>query len=224
MATTMTCALSRGRLIAACICALLLLSACDHDELATTPPAQQVNVVRVKVKALPLDLEYSARTRGVREVEVRARVSGILLKRYYRQGEAVSANALLFKIDPVPFAQEVERLRGLEQVESARLAEATAQRDRVLALYPKGFVSSHDRDIAIAAHASAAAAVQAAQAALREAKLNLSYTDVRAPIAGMTGYEWRSEGSLVEDGEDSSLLTTIVQTDRMYVDFAVPEP
>ena len=95
---------------------------------------------------MPLDLKYSARTRGEREVEVHARISGILLKRYYREGDHVAANSLLFKIDPASYAEEVSRLRGLEAVEKARLAEATAQRDRIVQLFDKGFISRRDRD------------------------------------------------------------------------------
>ena len=208
----------------ASLCVLLFLGGCDREQQAAAPPPQEVNVLTTVQRAVPLDLRYSARTRGEREVEVRALVSGILLKRYYRQGDVVQPNALLFKIDPEPFEREVERLRGLLAMEKAHLAEASAQRDRVAALFPKGFVSSHDRDLAVAAHAGAEAAAQAAQAALEQAQLNLSYTEVRAPIGGITGIEWRSEGTLVKVGEDSSLLTTIVQTNRMFVDFAMPEP
>jgi membrane fusion protein (multidrug efflux system) len=212
--------LRAGRVL---LCALLVLAACGHKESPPAPPAVEVNVVTVAVKPMPLDLKYSARTRGEREVEVHARVSGILLKRNYREGDHVAANALLFKIDPAPFAEEVSRLRGLEAMEKARLVEATAQRDRILTLADKGVVSKRDRDAAVAAYATAFASAAAAKAALHQAELNLSYTDVRAPIAGDTGRESRSEGSLVDANSPSSLLTTIVQSDRLYVDFSLPE-
>jgi membrane fusion protein (multidrug efflux system) len=205
------------------LCALLVLAACGHKESPPAPPAVEVNVITVAVKPMPLDLKYSARTRGEREVEVHARVSGILLKRNYREGDHVAANALLFKIDPASFAEEVSRLRGLEAMEKARLVEATAQRDRILTLADKGVVSKRDRDAAVAAYATAFASAAAAKAALHQAELNLSYTDVRAPIAGDTGRESRSEGSLVDANSPSSLLTTIVQSDRLYVDFSLPE-
>jgi membrane fusion protein (multidrug efflux system) len=214
---------SRLRIAAALLCTALLAAGCAGEDSAPAPPPQEVHVLTVAAGTVPLDLEYSARARGVREVEVRSRVSGILLKRYYREGEAVPANALLFRIDPVPFQREVERLRGLAQIEQARLEQTTAQRDRVLALFPKGYVSQHERDEASAAQAAAAAAAQAANAGLRQAEINLSYTDVRAPIAGISGAEWRSEGSLVTAGEESGLLTTLVQTDQLYIDFAMPE-
>lgn len=205
------------------IIAALAVTSCGHGETPPAPAAPEVTVVAVAAKPIPLNLKYTARTRGEREVEVHARVSGILEKRYYREGERVAANALLFRIDPAQFAAEVARLRGLESVEKARLIETTAQRDRILSLADKGVVSKRDRDAAVAAYATAYASAEAAKGALRQAELNLSYTDVRAPIAGATGRESRSEGSLVDADGPSSLLTTIVQTDRLYIDFALPE-
>lgn len=207
----------------AAVIAAAALSGCGHGDAPPAPPPAEVNVITVAVKPMPLELKYTARTRGEREVEVHARVSGILEKRYYREGERVEANALLFRIDQAPFAAEVARLRGLESVEKARLIEATAQRDRILALSDKGVVSKRDRDAAVASYATAYASAEAAKGALRQAELNLSYTQVRAPIAGITGRESRSEGSLVDANGPSSLLTTIVQGDRLYVDFALPE-
>ena len=200
-----------------------LLAACDKNDAPPAPPAPEVTVVTVAVKPMPLDLKYSARARGEREVEVHARVSGILQKRFYREGAYVAANALLFRIDPAPFAEEASRLRGLEAVEKARLVEATAQRDRIVTLSDKGVVSKRDRDAAVASYATAFASAEAARAALHQAELNLSYTDVRAPIAGATGRESRSEGSLVDANGASSLLTTIVQSERLYVEFSLPE-
>lgn len=199
------------------------ISACGPAATPPQAPPPEVNVINVAVEPMPLDLKYSARTRGEREVEVHARVSGILLKRYYREGEHVAANALLFKIDPAPFAEEASRLRGLEAVEKARLVEATAQRDRILMLSDKGVVSKRDRDAAVASYATAYAAAEAARAALHQAQLSLSYTEVRAPIAGATARESRSEGSLIDATGDSSLLTSIVQSDRLYVDFSLPD-
>ncbi|MCK9285825.1 MAG: efflux RND transporter periplasmic adaptor subunit [Rhodocyclaceae bacterium] len=213
----------RWNSLAASALVAIALAACSGGD-APPPATPEVNVVVTAVQPIPLDLKYSARTRGEREVEVHARVSGILLKRYYREGDHVAANALLFKIDPASFIAEVERLRGLEAMEKARLAEATEQRDRLVTLFGKGFISRRDRDAAVAAHASAQASADAARAALRQGELNLAYTEVRAPIAGITGRESRSEGSLVEAGAASSLLTTLVQSDRLYIDFALPEP
>jgi membrane fusion protein (multidrug efflux system) len=108
-------------------------------------------------------------------------------------------------------------------VQRASFQQAARERDRILPLYEQKLASLRDRDNAIAAYETGQAALAAAEAALRSAELNLSYTDVRAPIDGVTSREVRSEGSLVTAGDDSSLLTYLVQIDRLYVDFALAD-
>jgi membrane fusion protein (multidrug efflux system) len=150
-------------------------------------------------------------------------VSGILLKRLYHEGARVKEGELLFKIDPATFQAQAARARAELGVQRANLQQAQRERDRVVPLYDQKLVSMRDRDTAIAGFETAAAGVEAAQAALRSAELDVSYTDVRAPISGLTSREVRSEGSLVTAGSDSSLLTHIVQADRLYLLFSVPE-
>ena len=203
-----------------------LLGACAEPQgpqAPQAPPPAAVGYVEVAPRELPLSLEYAARLRGVREVEVRARVSGILLERLYEEGSAVQAGDVLFKIDPAPFRAVAERARAELGVRRADLRQAERERDRILPLHEQGLASPRDRDNAVAAYEIAQAAVAASEAALRTAELELSYTDVRAPIAGLTSREARSEGSLITAGADSSLLTYMVQADRLYVEFALPE-
>lgn len=201
----------------------IVLSACGKPQGQMAPPPVQVGSVQVHPRALELSLEHAAQLRGVREVEVRARVSGILLKRLYKEGARVRENDLLFRIDPAPFQAQVARARAELGVQQANLQQAQRERDRILPLYDQKLVSLRDRDSAVAAYESSKAAVAASEAALRSAELDLSYTDVRAPIGGLTSREVRSEGSLVTAGSDSSLLTHIVQSDRLYVQFSIPE-
>jgi membrane fusion protein (multidrug efflux system) len=204
--------------------ALLLaaLAGCGGAEAPPPPPPPEVAVLEIRPGAMPLDLEYAARLRGAREVEVRARVGGILLERLYEEGAAVRAGELLFRIDPAPYQAAVAGARGELNVRRAELAQATRERDRIVPLQERGVVSARERDAAIAAYETARAAAEAAEAQLRSAQLDLSYTEVRAPIAGLTAREARSEGSLVTAGTESSLLTSIVQADRLYVEFAMP--
>jgi membrane fusion protein (multidrug efflux system) len=199
------------------------LGACAQQQAPPTAAPVEVGVIEVQPRDLALSLEYPAQLRGVREVEVRARVSGILLERRYEEGARVAAGDVLFRIDPEPFRAEVARARAEVGVQQATLGQARRERDRMVPLYEQKLASLRDRDTALANFESAEATVAAAVAALRTAELALSYTDVRAPIDGLTSREVRSEGSLVTAGDDSSLLTYIVQADRLYVDFAVTE-
>jgi membrane fusion protein, multidrug efflux system len=204
--------------------AALGLAACGGGPpAAPVLPPVEVGVVDVQPRALELKLEYPGQLKGVREVEVRARVSGILLERRYDEGEMVQAGDVLFRIDAEPFRAAVARARAEVGVQEAGLGQARRERDRVVPLYEQKLASLRERDTALATFESAEAAVAAARAALRTAELDLSYTDVRAPIAGLTSREVRSEGSLVTAGSDSSLLTYIVQADRLYVDIAIAD-
>jgi len=205
--------------------AVVVIAACRGGEPPVPParPPVEVGVVDVQPRALPLVLEYPAQLKGVREVEVRARVSGILLERRYEEGAHVEAGDLLFRIDPDPFRAEAARARAALAVEEANLGQARRERDRIVPLYDQKLASTRDRDNALSAFESAEAAVAASRAALRTAELNLSYTEVRAPISGLTSREVRSEGSLVTAGTDSSLLTYIVQAERLFVDLSVSD-
>jgi membrane fusion protein (multidrug efflux system) len=180
-------------------------------------------VAVVERRNLPLDLAYTGRAVGSREVEVRALVSGILLERRYEEGSAVKRGSVLFLLEPSPYRAAVERTQAELGVERAKLAEARRQLDRINSLVDRKLVSESQRDEATSAFEVAEANVAAARARLRSAELDLSYTEVRAPISGLTSREVRSEGSLVRAGEDSALLTRIVQTDPVYIEFSLPE-
>ncbi len=186
-------------------------------------PPVEVGIVEVVPRELPLSLEYPAQLKGVREVEVRARVSGILLERLYDEGARVEAGDVLFRIDADPFRAAVARARAEVGIQEANLGQARRERDRIVPLYDQKLASLRERDTSIATFESAEAALAAARAALRTAELDLSYTEVRAPISGLTSREVRSEGSLVTAGTESSLLTYIVQADRLYVDLSATD-
>lgn len=204
---------------------VLLLAACGQGggPGMGAPPPPEVAVATAEAGSLPLTLEYTGRAAGSRDVEVRARVSGILLERRYQEGGPVRAGDVLFRIDPEPYRAAAAEARAELGVERARLNEARRQHDRVLPLFEKGLVSQMNRDEVISNYEVAQASVAAAEAKLRKAELDLGYTEVRAPIGGLTSHEARSEGSLVTAGAESSLLTRIVQTDPLYVEFSMPE-
>lgn len=208
----------------AALLALASLAGCGGEPPAPAgPPPPEVVVDTVARGSLPLELAYTGRAAGSREVEVRALVSGILLERRYQEGSTVQRGEVLFRLDPSPYRAAVERAEAELGVELAKLAEARRQRDRLSSLLDRSLVSERQLDEATSAFEVAEANTAAARARLRTAQLELGYTQVRAPIGGLTSREVRSEGSLVRAGEDSSLLTRIVQTDPVYVEFSLPE-
>jgi membrane fusion protein (multidrug efflux system) len=210
--------------IAAAALAAGALTGCGAREGGpTAPPPPEVVVATVTKGDLPLELAYTGRAVGSREVEVRALVSGIVLQRRYEEGSVVRRGDVLFLIDPDRYRAAVEQARAELGVERARLAEARRQRDRIQTLLDRKLVSQSQLDEAVSAFEVAEANTAAAQARLRTAELDLSYTEVRAPISGLTSREVRSEGSLAIAGDESSLLTRIVQTDPIYVEFSLPE-
>lgn len=200
----------------------LFIAGCSTKPQGGGPPPTEVGVVTVSEEPVPIELSYMARTAGVREVEVRARVSGILLRRLYKEGTRVKEGDLLFRIDPAPYQAEFSRARAQVGVAAANASEAERELKRAEPLVQQGVVSRREYDAAVANHESAAAALNAAKAALQTAQLNLGYTEVRAPISGLTSREARSEGSLVNATDDSALLTRISQADRLYVQFSMP--
>jgi len=203
---------------------LLWLSGCGSgNEAGGAPPPPEVVVATAEHGNLALDLAYAGRAVGSREVEVRALVGGILRERRFEEGRAVQQGDVLFLIEPEPYRVAVDRAQAELNVERARLAEARRQRDRLLSLLDRNLVSQQQLDEAISAYEVAEANTAAAGARLRAARLDLGYTEVRAPISGLTSREVRSEGSLVEAGDASSLLTRIVQVDPIYIEFSLPE-
>jgi len=184
------------------------------------PPAP-VTVVTVETKEVPVTYEYTAQTAGFREVEVRARVTGILLKRHYREGGPVRRGETMFTIDPAPFQVAVARAEADLGVANARLEQARRDVARLKPVLEAKAVSQKELDDAMSAARIAEAETRSVQARLNEAKLNLSYTRVEAPIGGVTSRAAISEGTLVSG--PNVLMATVTQTDPMYVILGIPD-
>jgi RND family efflux transporter MFP subunit len=165
--------------------------------------------------------EYTGRTAAVEEVEVRARVSGYLIKRNFKEGSEVQKGDLLFLIDPRPFQTVLDAAKGQVAQWEAKLARAEADVARNQRLLPKGAASQKDLDNAMADLGEARAAIQSGQAAVQRATLDLEFTKVTAPIRGRISRTFITEGNLVN--ADSTVLTTIVSLQPMYAYFDVDE-
>jgi len=182
-----------------------------------------VTTIEVAPRAVPVSFEAVGRTEGSREVQVRARVSGILERQLYNEGDAVAAGAPLFRIERAPFEIELAQARGTLTQELAREELARQESDRLKGLADRRAISQKEVDQAASAARQSSAAVQVAQARVRQAELNLSYTNVTAPIGGITGRALQSIGSLVAPNNDSALLTTLTRGDPIWVRFALSE-
>jgi len=186
------------------------------------PPAMPVTAITVQPQRVPLLIETVGQAEGSREIEVRARVTGILERRLFKEGERVAAGAALYRIERAPFENALAQARASVAQEQARVEQARREALRLKPLADKQAISRREYDDAASAVSTTEAALATAQARVRDAELNLSYTSVTAPIAGVTGRSQRSEGALVSPGADG-LLTTIAQTDPIWVRFAFSE-
>jgi membrane fusion protein, multidrug efflux system len=179
-------------------------------------------VREVKPQSVPIVIEVVGQVQGSKEVEVRARVTGILQKRLYNEGQRVQAGAPLFQIDPAPYEIALQQARAQLAQEQARQEQTRREAGRLKELAEQKAISQKEFDDATSAQKLSLASTQAAEARVREAELNLSYTHVTAPVSGVTGRIARSEGSLVSPGADS-LLTTVIQVEPVWVRFSLSE-
>lgn len=200
--------------------ALLIVAACQKaqsPEAAAAPP--EVSVVQVQLADIPAEVELPGRVEAYRIAEVRARVSGIVAKRLYQEGQVVKAGTSLFAINPEQLqASKLEAEAELARTE-ANLVNANDKLQRYQALVSDQSVSQRDYRAAQAEAQLAKAEVASAQAKLNRAKLDLGYANVTAPIDGVARRALVTEGALV--GKDEAThLTTVEQVNPVYVNFA----
>src|SRR5574343_1785446 len=187
----------------------LVAAGCSGEKPAGAPAMgpMPVTAIEMQPQKVPTRIEIMAQTEGARETEVRARVSGILVKRLYQEGETAKAGQPLFQIDRAPYE--------IALAEAKAKAEQTAREaSRLKGLAEAKAIAQKDYDDALSANAMA-------QAALRQAELNLSWTTVTAPVAGVTGRAVKSDGNLISTAD--SLLTSIYQTNPIWVRFSLGE-
>ena len=199
----------------------LLAAGCGPAGGPPSFPPPVVSVTTVEQKDVPVVYEFVAQTSGFREVEVRARVAGILVKRNFREGSAVKQGESLYTIDPEPFRVALARAEADLAVAQARLAQANREAARLRPVLELKAVSQKELDDAVSAEQIAEAELKSARARVNEARLNIEYSRVESPITGVTSRSVMSEGTLVSG--PSVLLTTVTQTDPMYVIFGIPD-
>lgn len=201
----------------------LSLVACNEEDgkksAGTSLPPPLVKAVKIERMTVPLYATFMGQTQGSRSAAVKPQVSGILLKRLFREGAFVRQGTVLFEIDEAPFRAALRQAEGQLADAVSTLDNARKEYDRVRRLYASNAVSRQERDSAYAAWRGAQGRCESAQAAVNDARIRLGYCRVEAPFSGYTSREVVRTGNLV--GTEST-LTYINQSDPMDVEFSVP--
>src|SRR3989454_1912559 len=204
--------MKRLTLVAALLILLSLSLGCSRKPAQPPPGAPEVLVTTVTPKDVPRVLERVATLDGFINANINAQVQGYIVSRDYQEGSLVKKGDLLFQIDPRPFEAALAQAKATLAKDQANLAKAAADEKRAQDLFNKKGISDQERDTAVAAAGSSRANVQADEAAVRQAELNLGYTKITAPIDGLAGFANNQVGDLVGPASTTP-LTTVSQID-----------
>lgn len=210
-----------SRLAAVVLLCLFSCFACDKPAPPPPPPAEVV-AVKVEPKTVPESVQFVAQVESSHQVEILPRVSGFLDKIAYKEGELVKAGQVMFQIDPKPFQAAVAAAKGEVENRQAQLWTAKANLDRVKPLAALDAASKSDLDNAIGAVQSAEAALYSARANLDKAQLDLGYTTIHAPVAGVAGEAFFREGAYLNAGV-SGRLSYVARLDPIWVTFSLSQ-
>ena len=206
----------------------LVLVGCGNKEATTEntkqaeeAPAMPVGVVTLQPTSVPISAEAVAQTEGAKEVEIRPRVGGIVLKKLFEEGSPVKAGQEMFLIDPVPFQIALSNAKAQLAQQQARVEQAQREAGRLDGLLATQSISKREADNAASDSSMARAGLAAYEAGVREAQLNLSYTTVTSPLSGIAGRFEFSEGALVN--ANTSLLTKVSQISPIWVRFSLSD-
>ncbi|WBA83190.1 efflux RND transporter periplasmic adaptor subunit [Endozoicomonas sp. GU-1] len=208
--------------IGALATSIFLLAGCSEEQQPQHQmPPPGVSVVSVIDQEVGDYYEYIGRSEAINEVDIRARVEGFLVKRNFTEGGMVEQGQLLYEIDRAPFAAALKGAEAQLASSKASLINARKNLERSRDLVKRGAISQADYDNKTSSEAQAVAAVEAAEASLETARLNLGYTQISAPFTGEIGKSTYSVGNLV--GPTSQPLATLTSMDPIYVTFQVDE-
>lgn len=194
-----------------------------HKESAGPPPATEVVAITIQPKTMPAVFPFVAQIQSSHQVNVMARVSGFLEKICYSEGREVSKGQILFQIDRKPFIAAVDAVKAEVDIRQSQLWTAKASYNRIKPLADQNAASKSDLDNAIGSVKSAEAGLQQAMANLAKAKLDLGYTTIKSPVAGVAGQSKIREGGYIAAGSESASLTYVAKLDPAWVDFSISQ-
>lgn len=221
-------AIAATSLTAVAAVAAALLSGLHSPQAEANPtgqaaPAIPVSVAAVSSQPVAAWEEFSGRLEAVERVDLRSRVAGAVQAVHFREGALVKAGELLISIDPAPYQAEVDRAEAQVLAAQARVGYTRSELERADRLWREQAIAQRELDERANAAREAEANLRAAQAALQSARLNLGYTQVRAPVAGRVGRLEVTQGNLVAAGPGAPVLTTLVSVNPMYASFDADE-
>jgi membrane fusion protein (multidrug efflux system) len=197
--------------VASLLIAVSFSTGCSRKPAQTAPPSPEVLVTTVQPRDVPRVLERVATLDGFINANINAQVQGYIVSRDYQEGNLVKKGDVLFHIDPRPFEAALAQAKGTLAKDQANQVKSDADEKRALDLFKKKVISDQERDTAIAAAGSNRANVEADDAAVNQAEINLGYTKITAPIDGIVGFANNQVGDLV--GPSTGPLTTMSQID-----------
>ncbi|MFZ2541272.1 MAG: efflux RND transporter periplasmic adaptor subunit [Gallionella sp.] len=186
------------------------------------PPAA-VTFELAAPREIAVEYEYLGQAAGSREVEIRARVNGIIEKRQYQEGSMVTAGQILFKLDAAPYAAEAAQAEAALAGAVASLKKVERDFARMRPLAESKMISKMEWDKIESGLEIARAQHKAAEARLTAANVDLNYTEIAAPISGVIGRALKVEGALINTGNGDTLLATMAQVDPMHVNFSIAQ-
>lgn len=210
-------------LMAASIPALVGGCSEGKSEAPKVLPPVPVTVAQVVRRDVPVELKAIGNVEAYSTVSIKSRIGGELLKVHFQEGQEVSKGDLLFTIDPRPYEAALAEARARLAKDAALLKKARQDAERYASLIQKQVVSQEQYDQVKANLASLEATVKADEAAVENAKLQLSYCYIYAPISGRTGSLLANAGNLIKASDDTKSMVVIRQIQPIYVAFSVPE-
>jgi membrane fusion protein, multidrug efflux system len=200
----------------------VVLASCDDSNKYQPPPPAEVGVQKPQQRRVTLHLELTGNTSAFNKVDLVARVQGFLEKVGYKDGDRVTAGTTLFEIERAPYETSLQIAEATQRQQEALLVQAEADLNRQLTLQQRQVASEAKLDESRSKRDSTVAAIEQAKGQVQQAKINLSYTLIKAPFAGVVSARLVDPGSLVGAGGPTK-LATIVQIDPIYVNFSVNE-
>jgi RND family efflux transporter MFP subunit len=201
---------------------LVLFAGCSRKPAPAGPSAPEVFVTTVQPRDVPRVLERVATLDGFINANINAQVQGYIITRDYQEGSLVKKGDPLFQIDPRPFEAALAQAKGTLAKDQAGQTKSDADEKRALDLFERKVISDQERDTAVAAARSSRANVEADEAAVKQAELNLGYTKIAAPIDGLAGFANNQVGDLVGPSATAP-LTTVSQIDPIKANVTVGE-